>query len=351
MQLPLLFCQRLCSPLPVLPRSRPLRFTFGQAVRQAAGGNWDLPSACTCFEGAVSDTKFSLGHCRERDVPDYSRSQLVCKPVDQADGGAQLSLHSRWCRLACAVLCHSSNTGWVSLFAVKSLAPVANGMSFAGAFTNCFISSRPAVLGDLLQTQVVDTRRQNGLGAAIVERQIGRDRRNGSRRNAVLDYSTAIAFLRTLPHLCVASGHVLQSVLPLKAPQTFAILAAQEKRDTSLSSGLQPTPLFASINFLPVAQTTSSPSQARVRLPCTRRKDFTMHYSFGTTCLHRFSPKWKPFGRVHQHGDSRARLGKPELTLLQSHLTQVFLLIVVLLFVLETRCDRTRATTFGAANV
>ena len=60
-QLPFLFCHRLCSPLPVLPRSRPLRFTFGQAVRQTTGGSWDLSNTCTCFEGAVSDTKFSLG--------------------------------------------------------------------------------------------------------------------------------------------------------------------------------------------------------------------------------------------------------------------------------------------------
>ena len=83
-------CSVIACARPVLPRSRPLRFTFGQAVRQTTGGSWDLSNTCTCFEGAVSDTKFSLGHCRERDVPDYSRSHLVCKPVDQPDGGAQL---------------------------------------------------------------------------------------------------------------------------------------------------------------------------------------------------------------------------------------------------------------------
>ena len=118
-QLPLLFCQRLCSPLPVLPRSRPLRFTFGQAVRQTTGGNWDLSNTGTCFGGAVSDTKFSLGHCRERDVPDYSRSHLVCKFANLLINPMEVPSSPSTrddAALLCAVLCHSSNTGWVSLF-------------------------------------------------------------------------------------------------------------------------------------------------------------------------------------------------------------------------------------------
>ena len=129
----------------------------------------------------------------------------------------------------------------------------------------------------LLQTQVADTRQQNGLGVYGHRRKANWEGQaqwksraptpcsiTAQQSHSCAPFHTFVCHLGTFSNLSYSKHHKL-----------VAILAPQERRDTLLSSGLQPTPLLASINFLPAAETTSSPSQARVRLPCTRRKDFT----------------------------------------------------------------------------